>query len=181
MALPVNRYSCAVCLEADAVEPVVTACGHLYCWQCLYRWLDAGHNRCPVCSARVDRNEVTPLYASDERDSELLRGRPASPVPRPRSRTPSPARSRAGGYDSPSGRSSPRRAGTGSPTQRAELMPPLPFSTPARSDEAFPSLFGLQFHRILWQSRGEFDAMDRRLVLWKGAVLVAVLAMLFAV
>ncbi|KAH8055129.1 cAMP binding protein [Aureococcus anophagefferens] len=82
-AASTNRYSCAVCLEAHAIEPVVTACGHLYCWQCLYRWLDAGHNRCPVCSARVDRNEVTPLYASDERDGELekLRGRPP-PAPR---------------------------------------------------------------------------------------------------
>ena len=175
-AASTNRYSCAVCLEAHAIEPVVTACGHLYCWQCLYRWLDAGHNRCPVCSARVDRNEVTPLYASDERDGELekLRGRPASPVPRPRSRTPSPAR-RPGGYDSP-GRGSPRR-GTGSPTARD--APPLPFSTAARAEEdAFPSLFGLQFHRILWRSRGERDATDRWLALWKAVVLGGIVAML---
>mmetsp|Transcript_34685 Transcript_34685/g.59609 ORF Transcript_34685/g.59609 Transcript_34685/m.59609 type:complete len:308 (+) Transcript_34685:113-1036(+) len=33
------EYSCNVCLEV-AVEPVVTQCGHLFCWPCLYRWLN---------------------------------------------------------------------------------------------------------------------------------------------
>jgi hypothetical protein len=29
-------YECNICLEL-AKEPVVTLCGHLYCWPCLYR------------------------------------------------------------------------------------------------------------------------------------------------
>ena len=29
-------YECNICLEL-AKEPVVTLCGHLYCWSCLYR------------------------------------------------------------------------------------------------------------------------------------------------
>lgn len=29
-------YNCKICLE-DAFEPVVTKCGHLYCWKCLYK------------------------------------------------------------------------------------------------------------------------------------------------
>lgn len=29
-------FECNVCLEL-ASEPVVTLCGHLYCWPCLYR------------------------------------------------------------------------------------------------------------------------------------------------
>lgn len=37
---PVNddasHFECNVCLEV-AQEPVVTLCGHLYCWPCLYR------------------------------------------------------------------------------------------------------------------------------------------------
>ena len=90
-----SRYACAICMENEAIEAVVTACGHLYCWSCLYRWLDEGHSRCPVCSARVNKSDVTPLYASE------LRGRPPSPVPRPRSRTPSPvARSTCATMDS---------------------------------------------------------------------------------
>ena len=47
-----------------ASEPVVTLCGHLYCWPCLYRWLQVqNHARtCPVCKAGVDRDKVIPIY-----------------------------------------------------------------------------------------------------------------------
>jgi hypothetical protein len=31
-----SAFECNVCLEL-AKEPVVTLCGHLYCWPCLYR------------------------------------------------------------------------------------------------------------------------------------------------
>lgn len=35
------RFSCNICFDS-VVEPVVTQCGHLYCWPCLYRWLEPG-------------------------------------------------------------------------------------------------------------------------------------------
>lgn len=57
-----SYYSCSVCLETDMDDPVVTACGHLYCWTCLFKWLDSGQSRCPICSTNVERTEVTPLY-----------------------------------------------------------------------------------------------------------------------
>ena len=43
-----------------ASEPVVTLCGHLYCWPCLYRWLQVqSHCRtCPVCKAGVEKDKV---------------------------------------------------------------------------------------------------------------------------
>ena len=138
-----SRYACAICMENEAIEAVVTACGHLYCWSCLYRWLDAGHSRCPVCSARVNKSDVTPLYASE------LRGRPPSPVPRPRSRTPSPvARSSPRQWDSPER----------TPPRSTSLPPPLPSLVDGRAaNAAFPSLFGLQFRRLLWRrgARGQ--------------------------
>jgi len=37
-----NRFTCAICLENVSDEPVVTKCGHLYCWRCLYQWLEPG-------------------------------------------------------------------------------------------------------------------------------------------
>lgn len=37
-----NRFLCSICLETVSDEPVVTRCGHLYCWTCLYQWLEPG-------------------------------------------------------------------------------------------------------------------------------------------
>ena len=31
-----SAFECNICLEL-AQDPVVTLCGHLYCWPCLYR------------------------------------------------------------------------------------------------------------------------------------------------
>ncbi|KAL2523578.1 E3 ubiquitin-protein ligase RMA1 [Abeliophyllum distichum] len=31
-------FDCNICLDS-AHDPVVTLCGHLYCWPCIYKWL----------------------------------------------------------------------------------------------------------------------------------------------
>mmetsp|Transcript_9400 Transcript_9400/g.20015 ORF Transcript_9400/g.20015 Transcript_9400/m.20015 type:complete len:470 (-) Transcript_9400:62-1471(-) len=36
------RFTCAICLDSVSNEPVVTRCGHLFCWECLYTWLKPG-------------------------------------------------------------------------------------------------------------------------------------------
>jgi len=56
-------FECNICLE-PAHEPVVTLCGHLHCWPCLYKWLSihADMKQCPVCKAPVDEEKVVPLY-----------------------------------------------------------------------------------------------------------------------
>jgi E3 ubiquitin-protein ligase RNF5 len=77
-----SRFCCNICLEA-VVEPVVTQCGHLYCWPCLYRWLEPGMHPeeratlgllrrppaidssrrvCPVCKAHCCVPELVPIY-----------------------------------------------------------------------------------------------------------------------
>ncbi|MEW5308467.1 MAG: hypothetical protein WDW38_000427 [Sanguina aurantia] len=58
-----SHFECNVCLEV-AQEPVVTLCGHLYCWPCLYRWMQVQrYSRvCPVCKAGVDVDKVVPIY-----------------------------------------------------------------------------------------------------------------------
>ena len=50
----VGDFECNICFDL-AQNPVVTLCGHLYCWPCLYQWLQ-GHSyshECPVCKAII--------------------------------------------------------------------------------------------------------------------------------
>ncbi|XP_037439382.1 E3 ubiquitin-protein ligase RMA2-like [Triticum dicoccoides] len=63
-------WDCSICLET-ATEPVVTLCGHLYCWPCIFRWLTTSSKsksrasssaRCPVCKAAVSEDHLVPLY-----------------------------------------------------------------------------------------------------------------------
>jgi len=36
------RFMCAICIDEVSDEPVVTKCGHIFCWPCLYQWLAPG-------------------------------------------------------------------------------------------------------------------------------------------
>ncbi|XP_074585567.1 uncharacterized protein LOC141841320 [Curcuma longa] len=57
------NFECNICYEL-AKAPVVTPCGHLYCWSCLYQWLHAHsvNSECPVCKGQVLEVNVTPIY-----------------------------------------------------------------------------------------------------------------------
>ncbi|XP_047943382.1 uncharacterized protein LOC125190201 isoform X1 [Salvia hispanica] len=56
-------FDCNICLDL-AKDPVVTCCGHLFCWPCLYRWLHhhSEAKECPVCKGEVTTKNVTPIY-----------------------------------------------------------------------------------------------------------------------
>lgn len=58
-----STYECNICYEV-AREPVVTMCGHLYCWPCLYRWMQVQNlcKVCPVCKAGIAEDKVVPIY-----------------------------------------------------------------------------------------------------------------------
>ncbi|XP_057969370.1 E3 ubiquitin-protein ligase RMA3-like [Malania oleifera] len=69
---PNGCFDCNICLDS-AHDPVVTLCGHLFCWPCIYNWihfqtspaLAADHKqKCPVCKADVSPATVVPLYGS---------------------------------------------------------------------------------------------------------------------
>ncbi|CAH9063088.1 unnamed protein product [Cuscuta europaea] len=66
-------FDCNICLDLSK-EPVVTCCGHLFCWPCLYRWLHVHSDakECPVCKGEVTMKNVTPIYGrgSGARESE---------------------------------------------------------------------------------------------------------------
>lgn len=71
-------FDCNICLDL-ARDPVVTCCGHLFCWPCLYRWLHVHSDakECPVCKGEVTVKNVTPIYGrgnnihEPEEDSSL--------------------------------------------------------------------------------------------------------------
>ncbi|XP_078179353.1 uncharacterized protein LOC144573442 isoform X3 [Carex rostrata] len=58
------NFECNICFETS-VEPVVTPCGHLFCWRCLYRWIRTqllGICECPVCKGEVTESSLTPIF-----------------------------------------------------------------------------------------------------------------------
>ncbi|XP_039142099.1 uncharacterized protein LOC120279277 [Dioscorea cayenensis subsp. rotundata] len=71
------NFECNICLEL-AKEPVVTSCGHLFCWPCLYQWLHlhSEHKECPVCKGEVTESNMTPIYGrgSSEAGQESKHG-----------------------------------------------------------------------------------------------------------
>ncbi|KAH7566463.1 hypothetical protein ACOSP7_022963 [Xanthoceras sorbifolium] len=59
----VGDFECNICFEL-AQDPIVTLCGHLFCWPCLYRWLHhhSHSHECPVCKAIIEEEKLVPLY-----------------------------------------------------------------------------------------------------------------------
>lgn len=89
MKQPAADFSCIICLES-AAEPVVTRCGHLFCWDCLYHWLSspAGALECPMCKGRVDPHlvgDIIPLYGKGRHTVGDTRQTSSSDLPSPSS------------------------------------------------------------------------------------------------
>ncbi|AFZ81731.1 zinc finger, C3HC4 type RING finger domain-containing protein [Theileria equi strain WA] len=94
-----SKFDCNICFD-DVREPVVTRCGHLFCWKCLLAWINRNNNQCPICQAGISRENVIPLYGHGQEASDP-RNKPEEP--RPKAERPS-SRSREssmfGNYDS---------------------------------------------------------------------------------
>ncbi|XP_045802894.1 E3 ubiquitin-protein ligase RMA1H1-like [Trifolium pratense] len=89
-----NDLDCDICLE-QVKDPVVTFCGHLYCWSCIYKWINSTsweHNvkpECPVCKVEISESTVVPLYGRGhtsstaqgevQRDGSVVPPRPSGP------------------------------------------------------------------------------------------------------
>lgn len=76
-----SNFACNICLEM-AREPIVTLCGHLFCWPCLYKWIHfhSQSKHCPVCKAPVKEDSLVPLYGSGKPSSDP-RSKPAATIP----------------------------------------------------------------------------------------------------
>jgi E3 ubiquitin-protein ligase RNF5 len=85
-------FDCNICLDS-AADPVVTLCGHLYCWPCIYEWLrpetdaeesrsSSRRRRCPVCKAVVTPDALVPLYGRGSSSRSMKSPRDPASIPR---------------------------------------------------------------------------------------------------
>ena len=107
------QFSCSICLDAPK-DPVLTRCGHVYCWPCLHEWIKRSES-CPVCKAGVTESSIIPIYSNNSdqpsvdprtkpRSSSSSESTTAAP-PRPRAERAPPPRQQTnfafGGVGSP--------------------------------------------------------------------------------
>ncbi|CAM8920360.1 unnamed protein product [Rhodiola kirilowii] len=61
-------FDCNICLR-KARDPVLTCCGHLYCWPCFYQLPDVGMDtkECPACKGEVKDTGIIPIYGSSDK------------------------------------------------------------------------------------------------------------------
>lgn len=63
-------YDCNICFEM-ARDPVLTCCGHLFCWPCFSQlsYVDLNVRECPACRGEVTDTSIIPIYGSGSSDS----------------------------------------------------------------------------------------------------------------
>ena len=84
-----SQFQCSICLDT-CQNPVVTQCGHMYCWECLREWLDQ-QKTCPMCHSQVTEETVIPIFTGSDSTDPRSIPRPQAhytpaPEPEPRRR-----------------------------------------------------------------------------------------------
>lgn len=64
-------FICNICRDLADQDPIVTPCGHLYCWPCLYKWISVCSSQskkphCPVCMASIKEQKLIPIYGIEK-------------------------------------------------------------------------------------------------------------------
>ncbi|KAL9152035.1 hypothetical protein ABFS82_11G092100 [Erythranthe guttata] len=89
-----GNFECNICLDI-AKEPVITLCGHLHCWPCLYKWLRSHSicHECPVCKTLIHEEKLIPLYGrgNTPTDPRSIPNRPLGRRPETAAPPPPPA------------------------------------------------------------------------------------------
>ncbi|EPZ36770.1 hypothetical protein ROZALSC1DRAFT_27804 [Rozella allomycis CSF55] len=81
-------FECNICFDT-ASKPVVSLCGHLYCWPCISRWINRNQTPlCPVCKAGIGKDKLIPVYCrgnekKDPRDEDFEEPMPQGQRPEP--------------------------------------------------------------------------------------------------
>ncbi|EGG23774.1 hypothetical protein DFA_05910 [Cavenderia fasciculata] len=141
-----DMFECNICFDT-VNEPIVTQCGHLFCWSCIFQWLQ--HNasqQCPVCKAPISEEKLIPIYGRGN-SSDPRKKRPSSIPSRPPGRPETERSTRAGGnnfdFFGGIGNQWNGQAGGGGGVS---------FSA---GFGLFPGLFGLHFYQTNNQQQGQ--------------------------
>lgn len=80
-----SYFECNVCFDVPT-DPVLTPCGHLFCWSHLYRWMQLHPDspQCPVCKSGISKQTVIPIYGRGRTHNDDPRERSEEVPPRPR-------------------------------------------------------------------------------------------------
>jgi E3 ubiquitin-protein ligase RNF5 len=127
-----STFECNICLET-ASQPVITMCGHLFCWPCIYRWmqLHLDSPQCPVCKSGISTEKLIPLYGRGKDQTD------------PRTKVPDIPNRPQGQHAEPHHSHQPQFGFfPGSPPLASAQFGNISFSA---GIGFFPSLFGLQF------------------------------------
>lgn len=75
-SVPGGYFDCNTCLE-KAEDPILTCCGHLFCWGCFYQlpFIYLNIKECPVCDGEVTDTEVIPIYGNGDDDTTTTDGK----------------------------------------------------------------------------------------------------------
>lgn len=94
-------FECNVCLDV-AKEPVVSLCGHLFCWSCIHQWIETRPQKqeCPVCKAGIGKEKMVPIYGRGQESNDP---RKKDLPPRPSGQRPEPDRRGTGAFGNPFG------------------------------------------------------------------------------
>ncbi len=67
-----SDYECSICLDI-AKEPVVSKCGHLFCWPCIYSW-NLHKKTCPNCNNLLENEkDFIPIYNKNQNSNNTNR------------------------------------------------------------------------------------------------------------
>ncbi|CAO2833407.1 unnamed protein product [Amaranthus hypochondriacus] len=147
-----GSFDCNICFDL-AHDPVVTLCGHLYCWACIFKWLhvkisssqpETQDKTCPICKTTISETSLIPLYchSPSHAEDELRTSHYDFIPPRPNVAPNSPSyRGFRYGNLATSNLVSPTMAGINNLTTELlwELMSTRMFRNTSRSSFSFPT------------------------------------------
>jgi len=62
-----NSVICVLCYDTLTNPSITSSCGHLFCWDCIMRWLNRSSNQsssssCPICRSDISINSIIKLH-----------------------------------------------------------------------------------------------------------------------